>query len=236
MQAAAWMAIAMGVLAGCSPPRSSGVTPLADGSFRLAVASRDLGGAARQALSEAAAHCGSLGRQAQMLRRQINPADYDLIYRCADGAAPLQAGAAPILLAQPIPAGPVALPAVLPTGRASLLPAEPPSLAALTGGPVAPASPPAAAVSNGPVFSGPVLSEPVFSEPVFAPVPDVPPRPPAPRSYEALPPVTGTPGGPPQRPLTPLPPIAEPALAGPPPRLGAASATPPPGFWAMRRN
>ncbi|WP_143021059.1 hypothetical protein [Belnapia rosea] len=226
MRAAAWMAIAVVVLAGCSPPRSSGVTPLADGSFRLAVASRDLGSAARQALNEAAAHCGSLGRQAQMLRRQINPADYDLIYRCADGAAPLQAGAAPILLAQPMPAGPAALPAVLPTGRASLLPAEPPSLAALTGGPVAPASPPAAAVSSGPIFS----------EPVFAPVPDVSPRPPAPRSYEALPPVTGTPGGPPQRPLTPLPPIAEPALAGPPPRLGAASATPPPGFWAMRRN
>jgi hypothetical protein len=239
MRETVWVAIGMGLLAGCSAQRSSGVTPLADGSYRVTVASRNLGGATQQALSEASAYCGGRGSQAQMLRRQITPADYDLVFRCADAAAPLLSGAAPILLGS---AASVAV-ATSAMARPGILPAEPPRLAALQAAapssrlPPVPDLPPLRPVSlqnPGPVFAP--LPAVRNATPAFAPVPEVLPRPPVPRAYESLSPVTGMPGGPPQRALTPLPPIAEPALAGPPPRQGAASSTPPSAFWGIRRN
>lgn len=235
MRATVWVAIGIGLLAGCSGQHSSGVTPLADGAFRLNVASRDLGGATQQALGEASAFCGSRGGQAQMLRRQINPADYDLVFRCADAAAPLRSGAVPILLGS---AAPVASAASVAMQR-GVLPGEPPTLAVLQ----------AAASSRLPPMPELPPLEPVsvpYQGPAFAPLPPgagaapdfsaVPPRAPVPRAYESLPPVTGMPGGPPERALTPLPPIAEPVLAGPLPRRGAASPTPPSAFWDVRRN
>ena len=238
MRATVWVAIGMGLLAGCSGQRSSGVMPLADGTYRLIVASRNLEGATQQALSEASAFCGSRGGQAQMLRRQINPADYDLVFRCADAAAPLRGGAAPILLGS---AAPVAAPAAMQRG---VLPGEPPRLAALQAGavpipassrlppmPELPPLQPASAPYQGPV-SGPLPTQ-LSAAPAFS---AVPPRAPMSRAYESLPPVTGMPGGPPERALTPLPPIAEPMPAGLPPRQGAASSMPPSAFWDVRRN
>ncbi|MBL6077174.1 hypothetical protein JMJ56_04090 [Belnapia sp. T18] len=238
MRRTVWLAIGMGLVAGCSAQRSSGVAPLADGTYRITVASRNLGGATQQALSEASAHCGGRGEQAQMLRRQINPADYDLVFRCANAATPSRGGAAPILLGSAAPAGP-AVPAMMQT---AVLPAEPPTLAALQAAagsrlppvPDLPPLQPLPQVDRGPVFAP--LPSVQNAAPTFSIVPDAPPRASVPRAYESLPPVTGMPGGPPQRALAPLPPIAEPALAGPPPRQGAASATPPSAFWEARRN
>lgn len=233
MRATVWMAIGLGLLAGCSAQRSSGVTPLADGSYRVIVASRNLGGATQQALGEASSFCGSRGSQAQMLRREINAAEYDLVFRCADAAAPLRAGAAPILLGSAAPA----------MARPAVLPMEPPALAPLPASsmgsrlPPVPDLPPLQPVSmqgQAPVFAPSPATQ--VAGPAFVAASVVPPRPPSPRAYESLPPVTGMPGGPPPRALTPLPPIAEPALAGPPPRQGAANATPPSAFWDMRRN
>ncbi|WP_052214668.1 hypothetical protein [Belnapia sp. F-4-1] len=237
MRRTVWLAIGIGLLAGCSAQRSSGVAPLADGTYRVTVASRNLGGATQQALSEASAYCGGRGEQAQMLRRQINAADYDLVFRCANAAAPSRSGAVPILLGSAVPA----------MTQTAVLPAEPPTLAALQAAavpapagfrlPPVPDLPPLQALpqaERGPVFAPlPPLHN---AAPAFSGVPDASPRPPVPRAYEGLPPVTGMPGGPPQRALAPLPPIAEPALAGPPPRQGAASATPPSAFWEARRN
>jgi hypothetical protein len=234
MRETVWLAIGMGLLAGCSGQRSSGVMPLADGSYRVAVASRDLGGAAQRALGQASAHCSGQGGQALMLRRQINAADYDLVFRCADAAAPPRNGAAPILLGSAAPAA---------TGmpQPAMLPREPRTLVA----PGARTVPPSAGGRLPPVPDLPPLRRISVQgqELAVAPLPAMqpafsalPPRPPAPRAYESLPPVTGMPGGPPPRPLTPLPPIAEPALAGPPLRQGAASPTPPSAFWDFRRN
>ncbi len=234
MRGTVWLAIGSSILVGCAAERSSGVVALADGSYRVTVASRNLGGATGRALGEASAFCGSRGSQAQMLQRQINPADYDLNFRCADGGAPLRPGAAPILLGGAAPPGP----AMLSPARSSGLPPDPPTLAALEA-----AVPRPAGSRLPPVPELPPL-QPIFASQTAAPVPtpalvamrEVPPQPRPPRAYENLPPVTGMPGGPPARALTPLQPIAGPVLAGPPPRQGAADPTPPSAFWDLRRN
>ena len=235
MRGTVWLLVGASILAGCGSERSSGIVPLADGSYRVTVASRDLGGATGRALGEASAFCGSRGSQAQMLQRQINPADYDLNFRCADGAAPLRPGAAPILLGGGVPTG-LATPR---PARGPGLPTEPPTLAALE----AAAVPRPVGSRLPPVPDLPPL-QPIFASPTVAPSPapalvamrEVPPQPRPPRAYESLPPVTGMPGGPPTRALTPLQPIAGPVLAGPPPRQGAADPTPPSAFWDVRRN
>lgn len=233
MRGMVWLVIGSSILAGCAAERSSGIVALADGSYRVTVASRDLGGATGRALGEASSFCGSRGSQAQMLQRQINPADYDLIFRCADSAAPLRPGAAPILIAA-VPGGQ----AMPPATRASGLPPEPSTLAALQAAAVPPRGsrlPPAPDLPPLQPISASLAAAP-GAMPALVAMREVPPQPRPPRAYENLPPVTGMPGGPPARALTPLQPIAGPVLAGPPPRQGAADPTPPFAFWDLRRN
>lgn len=145
------------VVAGCGAPQSSGVVPLEPGSYALTVTSRSLGTAAEMALSEATGFCTRQGEQTQLLRTQINPGDYQVVFRCVGAVPPAgRAGGrgpgmdfggpapdnAPILRGQafagqgvvPLPQvpQPVALPVGYATGRGpSGLPVQPPTLGAL---------------------------------------------------------------------------------------------------------
>lgn len=92
------------MLAGCSATRSSGIIALGQEMFGTTVTSRDLAAAAEKGLTDATLFCNGQGRQTQLLRTQINPADYQLVFRCVGTAEPYApVAAAPSIAGVPIP-------------------------------------------------------------------------------------------------------------------------------------
>ncbi len=92
MRAVGILVAGTALLAGCMSAQSSGVVSLGPDLLGVTVASRDLAGAASQAMGDAAGFCASLGRQAELLKTEVSPADYRLTFRCNGAPQPALAG------------------------------------------------------------------------------------------------------------------------------------------------
>jgi hypothetical protein len=94
-------------LAACAAPQSSGVVPVGQDLHGIRVTGSNLAKAAETGLAEAAAFCGTTSRQARFMQSRITDAEYQLVFRCAEGP--------PVTMAQqPIPVLGVASPAFPP--------------------------------------------------------------------------------------------------------------------------
>lgn len=82
MRAVGILVAGAALLAGCMSAQSSGVVSLGPDLLGVTVASRDLAGAASRAMGDAAGFCASLGRQTELLKTEVSPADYRLTFRC----------------------------------------------------------------------------------------------------------------------------------------------------------
>lgn len=92
MRAVGILVAGAALLAGCMSAQSSGVVSLGPDLLGVTVASRDLAGAASRAMGDAAGFCASLGRQAELLKTEVSPADYRLTFRCNGAPQPALPG------------------------------------------------------------------------------------------------------------------------------------------------
>jgi hypothetical protein len=92
MRAVGILVAGAALLAGCMSAQSSGVVSLGPDLLGVTVASRNLAGAASRAMGDAAGFCAGLGRQAELLKTEVSPADYRLTFRCNGTPQPALAG------------------------------------------------------------------------------------------------------------------------------------------------